>query len=301
MRHYEALASGAVLFFPELPIIPKYTLTHLPHALLQQALDLPGVQHIGTVTNPKNISADHPFFESILSFHIHFKKPGTIDTSKFDKKAYWDLADAMLKYTQQHLTCRAIVSSLLKTINAEGARKVLLVTRFSYDYLHLTIQNGFDELGLDLTIVGENARPWMYRLQGKATNGRSLSHMSEVERGEALQRLPTMYGQGFSFLARGLAGDKHEYVTNKTSTELSARIANQEFDAVVYTYIHAGMVGRDAYLDVVQKYYGFGQGKKPLAFLDFDDANFIGPHEYKKLAPLGHIFSREIQADRSCI
>lgn len=300
MRHYEAMASGTVLFFPELPMMPKYTLTHLPRDLLKKALELPGVRHMGVVKNPKLIGPTHQYYERAHSHHIHFKKRGNMINAQFDAGAYWSIADEMLAFTKKHLTCGAMVASLLRTMGVEDAKQVLLVTRFAYDYLHLSTQTGFDELGIDLTIVGEDSRPWMYKLQGKHTNFRSLDQMTEVDRGEAMQRLPPMYGHGFTFLARNVNRDRHEYITNTSSDALKKRIEWGHFDAVIYTYIHSGMVGRDPYLAEASKYYGVGK-PKPLAFIDHDDANFIGPHEYKKLASLGFVFAREIQEQRSCV
>jgi len=137
-RHYEILSSGAVPYFTDLAERPPYTLSFLPHQLLDEARSLAGV------------------------------KPMHIDHAVFNKTAYLTLAKQLLEYTNKHLTASAMARYVLEASGNEAAKSVLWINQpQNGDYLRDNMMVGFRHIFGD-KMVDVPAEDYMYTIPTSA-------------------------------------------------------------------------------------------------------------------------------------
>ncbi len=167
-RHLEILARGCVPFFPDLAfrchptaspclaLYPKELMKPLVE-LVQSASNrnssssLSSSLNTGGVDEWKSNNFENQFFARGKVWINVRQAPTKLNWATFDEKKYFALADQLLNFTQNHLTCGAIVSYLLKIVGIEEPKSVLVFVPDSVDYLALTIEQGFAELGMNYT------------------------------------------------------------------------------------------------------------------------------------------------------
>jgi hypothetical protein len=132
---------------------------------------------------------------------VNFKRRGYINWNKFNTTLYFDYADKLLEYGKKYLTGAAIASYLLKTLEIEEPKHVLLFGRGPFDYLEVTLLSGFSDLGIKTSVatwLGEN----IFKMK---TNNEPITRKERDEYLEKLtkkSRQPNAHGAGFGFLMR---------------------------------------------------------------------------------------------------
>ncbi len=316
LRHYEILASGAIPFMPDIEAFPVNSLTHFPKELLARVLKLPGVDHIPAQTaHPSTIPADHEWYQN-NGDNFHIKKRGTIDAKKFNRTLYFQVADELLAYTRKYLTCGAVVAGMLKRMGKENAKHVLVsaltidlyqIWQGSSDsYMVNTVLQGFNELGINVTMLTRDYALWRYKM-----NDRTLSEMSETARGYAIhgkninsghdehqsKYFIDLYGEGTGYKARAPNRYFDEKMSKENRAELTRRVLKREFDLVVFDFIENEMRSHAPLIESVSLAYD----KSEVAIVDLFDHHVVKWYEYPKLCDIGTIFVRELDEKIVCI
>ena len=148
-RHLDILASGSVPFFFDLNRCRDFDvcLPGYPARLVQRALRMSAVawmlspQNITEFIAPPYLYTEHPVFNVL--------KPGRILHDRFDRPAYFRLADELLEYTKKHLTTKAIAAHFLRAMGVENATTVFATV---YWWLPHTVglMHGLAALGVDV-------------------------------------------------------------------------------------------------------------------------------------------------------
>ena len=149
-RHVEVLASGTVPYWADIAVTPSWALVHYPKKLLKEALSLPGVEAVGKPDRGGGVDTEYLLSDGGGDY-VNFRKPGAINKATFDKDKYYDLADRILNFTKNHLTCGAMVAYILKTIGYEEPKSIFLANKFHMDYAGTPVECGLSELGLNYT------------------------------------------------------------------------------------------------------------------------------------------------------
>lgn len=179
------------------------------------------------------------------------------------REEYEPIIQELLDYTRQHLTTEArvkyILSKLGKTV--EDVKSVLYLGDSVHgDYLRCTVLHGFKKIFRE-KCVDMIRVPHIYD-----------SYPSEIRH--------EVHGFGFSYAFR----IPSEYDIRCDRTNLGERIANREFDVIVYGSVHRGL----PMLDHVLRHYR----ENEIAFLcgeDFHKCHFL----QNGLADKYHLFLRE--------
>ena len=230
-RHLEILSSGAVPYWADIHLIPEWAAPQYPKHLLKEALDLPGVEHIGRAS-PKGPVETEYLANLAFSDWTNFKKPGTINWTTFNTTRYKDLASRLLDYTRKHLSCSAMVAYLLKSIGVEEPKSVLLVNTWHMDYAGTPVECGLSELGLNYTTLLRDEWPDDQSFWERPEAARSDPEYS-AERHETLLRYrktDDRYGHGYLWTMR-INAPPNPRLTIQAAQEA---LRNRQFDLVIY-------------------------------------------------------------------
>lgn len=170
MRHYEILSQGTPAYFLDLnACMYKPCLSHLPKGLLSDVTQLPGVRHLGTVSDAES-SVRSPYYfrfsrkeildapdrKSDFTHVVNFVAAGDVDSDAFDEEEYDQLSKKLLVESRRSLSCASVVKSLF--VRAGFAvldalpRSILFVSFPHTDYITYTVECGLGELGLNYTV-----------------------------------------------------------------------------------------------------------------------------------------------------
>ena len=197
MRHNEIVAAGSIPFFDNLEACPDTELRVFPKQLVLLANRLPGI-HRDTLS---------------------------IDWAVFPVQEYERLRDAIHLFFVAHRSCEAVAGSLLRTIRAPSACKVLFLgSDPSPDYVRCGLVTGLKAvLGVENAVDSVRV-PHIYTSYDAAAAS-------------------TLYGRGMSYtrVVHDGAGEGPSAGERCDRTNLTARLAAGEFYGVVYGSIHRGM------------------------------------------------------------
>ncbi len=147
-----------------------------------------------------------------------------IDHEKFDREKYFEILNKLLDYTRQKLTTKAMASYILETINYNGEGNILFLSpSLAPDYMRCLTLIGLKELFGD-----------------KVVDVPKIGHIYDTYPLDP----SALYGKGMSYTKIIPDSD-----INRDNIE--ERIANKEFDLIVYGSIHRGM----PCLELVQRLY----------------------------------------------
>ena len=195
VRTMEILSQGSVPYYPDYDRC-EVCLSQLPRHLLERALNLPGLAHIGRVPNKSTqlLPTNRFFFRHKGSLNV--KDVGTIDWTTFNTTAYYSLAKELLNFTQNHLTCAAGMASLLKFIHFDEPTNILHIVRPNETLPGNNGVCGLAELGLNYTRnVATLEHRGMY-VEGRQVTGKSFARNIFDE------GINFMYAHGYSFSRR---------------------------------------------------------------------------------------------------
>jgi hypothetical protein len=253
MRHLEILSSGAIPYFADLDLCPKMTLSNYPKELIKQAMALPGLEHIGQVRRHEE-RMDTKFMIRNPRGHVNFKRTGELDFAKFDAEAYFDIADQILNHTRQYMTTAATVAYILKTIKYEEPKHVLMIGRWTYDYLHQTIESGLSDLGIRTTVLGHTT-DWVLKKKldpskPPPTEAEMEDFRMDRQRQSGHKQIP---GLAWFYGFRNLPHITRHSNKGRHDSDIRRRILDNEFDLVIYTYTENEPMSRRWYWNEVSR------------------------------------------------
>ncbi len=193
---------------------------------------------------PKDLVREAMQLEGVSYLHI--------DHSKFNKKRYYEILEQLLEYTRNYLTSRKMAEHVLNCVNYSGQGKVLFLSRDQYpDYLRCTMLIGFKEL-----------------LGDRLVDFPKIEHIYVNFKAD----IRTIYGKGITYtkIVEDIPLDREN---------IEQRIANHEFELIVYGSVHRGLL----FHDLVRAFYP----KEKIVYLCGEDAHFC------TFAHLDNLFLRE--------
>lgn len=309
MRHLEILSSGAIPYFADIDNCPRNSLASMPKQLIKEAMMLEGVSHVGRVHG--HGAVQNEFLDRHHGGHVNFRKPGTVlgfNTSMFDMQRYFTIADKILEHVKEHMTTRAMVSRMLRIVGHEEPRHVLLIGRYldpsGYDYIHVSIEHGLSDLGINTTIAG-GCRDFVMKMHKSEPNavdpmldpplnGVTTAEIEEYRLSRVMPVHPVagliwQYGfREFPFLA------KHDR-SGRNDPRVAKQILDGEFDLVIYTYVEGEPVQRKPYWNAVSQ----ALDKSRIIFVNHNDD--VGDPDYGIMESCRHgtVFKREMH-DSHC-
>lgn len=148
----------------------------------------------------------------------------SIDHTKFNKTKYYELLAKLIEHTKQNLTTKNMAKYLLKKINYTGNGNILFLTYTAEpDYLPDSILAGLKEL-LQERVIDVPKIDYLYKSYTK--------------------NIKALYGRGMTY-----SKIIEDIAVNRNNIE--QRIANKEFDIIIYGSVHRGLL----YHDLVVKNY----------------------------------------------
>lgn len=170
-----------------------------------------------------------------------------IDHGVFDEAKYHEILEKLLSHTREYLTTKRMAQYILDSINYKGEGKILYLSDDIYpDYMRCLMLVGLKEL-----------------LQERVIDFPKVPHIyTNYEGAEKL------YGKGFSYTKNicDLPMDREN---------IEDRIANKEFDLVIYGSVHRGL----RYYDLVTKKYD----KEQIVYLCGEDDHNCVFYDYHNL------------------
>jgi hypothetical protein len=249
LRHYDILTAGAIPYFPDLDRMPRNQMAHLPKALLQEARDLPG---LGTVRQNANSRFFHQYDHQ---GRVNMNQPGVIESDQFDLERYFNLAERILNYTRRHSSAEAMMSYLLKNIEYETPRRVLVIGRYgrSYDYMDLSIISGLSGLRIPTTVTaGLHIHPALFQLPAEKLLAMPRADRDAYVRQKIAEGDNVIAGAGFEYAFRM---NPHvveaPFILSENDPALTKRILNKEFDLALIS--KPGSPGNVPYLAAMRK------------------------------------------------
>jgi hypothetical protein len=290
MRHLEILSAGAIPYFADLELCPRMSLSHMPKELIKEAMALPGLEHIGQIRRHEE-RMDNEFMIRNPNGHVNFKRPGSVKFEKFDREAYFEIADRILNHTRHHMTTAATVAYVLRTIGYEEPKHVIMIGRWTYDYLHQTVESGLSDLGIKTTVLGHTT-DWVLKKKYNAVDGGVPEDEMEKFRLEQARNsghaqipgLAWFYGfRNLPHVTRHSHKDRHD-------NEIKKRILAGEFDLVIYTYTENEPMQRRWYWSEIER----AIPKERRVFLHHNDD--VGDPDYGSGESCKHgwLFKREM-------
>ena len=280
MRHTEILAAGSVPYFADLAKCGKFCLVMLPKKLLREAMELPGVDFIGSIGG-KPVNGE--FIENVprATANMNYKKTGRIDWAKFNETQYFDLADRMLRYTQQYSSTKSLVAYVLNKIGYEEPKHAFVLGRDHMDYLELMMESGFGDLGINYT--ANHVRPTWHQVP-RVEPGVEYS-AAELEKQRDKRGLKSaMHGAS---MVTGLRIPPLQFPTD--DGEIKRKLRNGEIDLVVYTWPHWPVTGYPYWKEV-----SAALPRERIVFIDGGDDGADPHNDFRKVVKHGHIFRREL-------
>jgi hypothetical protein len=148
-----------------------------------------------------------------------------IDHEKFDREKYNEILKKMLAHTRAHLTTNEMASYVLKKVNYSGQGNILYLTQeTSPDYLRCLTLVGLKEL-----------------FQNRVVDVPKIEHIYTTYP-ESISKMINGRGMTYTRIIPDLPVDRDN---------IEQRIANKEFDLIIYGSIHRGM----PFYDLVKQTY----------------------------------------------
>eukprot|EP00388_Colpodella_angusta_P026861 GDKK01007374.1.p1 GENE.GDKK01007374.1~~GDKK01007374.1.p1 ORF type:complete len:272 (-),score=27.49 GDKK01007374.1:101-892(-) len=253
----------------------------------------PALAHIGHVTGALNDEYFYPPANPYItkgSFNARSRVRFVNETFRFSKENfdyqwYWKSARQLLKFSQQYLTTEAMAAYVLKSMGAENAKHVLIITRSAWDNLHQSFITGLDGLGIKMTIVQDNtdekfAGCYRYPENREFSSSNIATLRERTGRG-------ALHGNGVPWANR-MRNKVHRYV--KGINEIVDQIEFEElYDAAFFTYF-----SEDAYpLGLMMDLKAHTKGK--VAVFDHDDSMGDPRRNSIYFAKEVYYFSRELR------
>lgn len=291
-RHYEVMGAGCVPYFYDILAAGPFILPQLPRKFLVDVVKQPALEHIGHVTGALGDQYEYPNVTYITQGHFNARsrvrfvnESFYFSKDNFDYNWYWKSARQLLKYTQKYLTTESMAAYVLKTMNVEHAKHVLILTRNAWDNLHQAFITGLDGLGIKMTIVQENDHAKFagcYRQTEKHL--RSSEDVATFRRQTGRAGL---HGSGVPWANR-MRNRDHKYV--KKVSNIWDQIEFEElYDAAIFTYF-----AEDSFpLGLVMDLKAHTNGK--VAVFDHSDSMGDPRRNAIYLAKEVYFFSRELR------
>jgi len=147
-----------------------------------------------------------------------------IDHRVFNQTKYYEILSKLLEYTRAHLTTKRMAEYVLDTIGYSGHGKILFLSKDTLpDYLRCLLLVGMKEL-----------------LQDRIVDFPKIEHIYKNYKGKK----ELLYGRGFTY-----AKNVDDLPVNRKN--IKRRIANKEFDLIIYGSVHRGC----PYLGLVKAIY----------------------------------------------
>lgn len=197
---------------------------------------------------PKDLIREAMHLEGVSYLHI--------DHSKFNKKRYYEILNQLLEHTRAHLTSRKMAEYVLNSVNYSGKGKVLFLSRDQYpDYLRCSMLIGLKEL-----------------LADRAIDFPKIEHVYNSYRND----IKTIYGKGITYtkIIDDISLDRQN---------IEQRIANHEFEIIIYGSVHRGLLFHDLVCTSYPKekiVYLCGEDAHYCTFANLNNM-FIREHDYK--------------------
>eukprot|EP00743_Colponemidia_sp_Colp-15_P015050 GILK01017981.1.p1 GENE.GILK01017981.1~~GILK01017981.1.p1 ORF type:complete len:450 (-),score=0.82 GILK01017981.1:149-1309(-) len=186
-RHHEILGSGCVPYFLDVPAMPTHILSHFPTTLFRDIVTQPAMARVGHIPgangdNFRTLTANSGGLMSMgnshhgrsqVMFPYDYDNVVSFDHSKHNETQYWAIARRLLKFSQKFATSEAMVSYILNTMGiAETTKKILFLSRGTWDNMGLSFLTGANGLGIEVTYVtGENNQNVFYCIEPDAPDG----------------------------------------------------------------------------------------------------------------------------------
>jgi hypothetical protein len=292
MRHLEILSAGAIPYFADLELCPLRTLGNYPKALIREAMELAGLEHVGRVRRGSE-RIDNEFMSTNAHGHLNFKKPGAIDLPNFPAEKYFEIADRILNHTRHHMTTAATVAYVLRTIGYEEPKHVIMIGRWTYDYLHQTVESGLSDLGIKTTVLGHTT-DWALRIGVREPVAET--QLEDLRR-ERANRANHKVIPGLAWMY-GFRSDPR--VINHTNADrndatIQQRILAGEFDLVIYSYTENEPISKRWYWNEISK----AIPKERRVFLHHNDDAQDPDRGSEESCHHGWLFKREMR-DVTC-
>lgn len=271
-RHWEILSAGSVPFFVDIEASPEHTLAHLPRSLMLEARHFPGTHYDPTT---QLVSIDH---------------------SVFDENKYQVLQQRILHLTRRRLTTEAIARDMMRRVgkSAEDLRSVLLMGCMEggaqVDYMDVFVTHGWIQaLGGDrVTVMAPNPALFRWSPPNETVPWDEAS-IKKAYGGDGLYGMGYSYGRRLYAHRERLEHDLRLYASEEGRRALQTKIDAHEFDLVVYTCSHRGMLWQDK---VLQKY-----APHEVLVVDGNDEAPDRSGRRRRLAAQSTFFLREIPDD----
>ena len=148
-RHLEHLAAGTVPYFIDLHSRPAGLGLGLPHELLLRAHELPGLARMKDEQYYVVRDGSNDYKKNVRQI----ARNGFIDREFFNEALYFDVADALLNFTRQRLTTKALAGYFLRAMNlthGRTPRRVFFSGRF-VTFESSALVHGLTSLGIEVT------------------------------------------------------------------------------------------------------------------------------------------------------
>lgn len=178
-----------------------------------------------------------------------------IDHTKFDREKYDEILRKLIEYTREHLTTKKMAEYILKTVDYKGKGKILCLSKdLAPDYLRCLTLIGLKEL-----------------LGNRIIDVPKINHIYTNYDKDVIN----LYGRGMTYtkIVPDLPVDREN---------IEERIANKEFDLIIYGSVHRGMPFYDLVLETYEA--------EKIVYICGEDSH------YCKLAHLPNFFLREYEA-----
>ena len=335
-RHYEILAQGTIPYFPDLELCNTKCLPFLPKDELRAIYKWPSLQHINHghrldgkpvpnvvrdwihapsrvrhAINGSEAAGNEEKMETQLAGrfflparvrghgrkHI-FAKTGHIDRGLHNESQYIQAARSLLQYTQEKLTCRAMAAYMLKVLEYEEPKRVLMSGGKGGNYLWSTIMFGLGDLGIPCTAIQSAWNQMKVRVPADVEINRTkLPTSSEFER-EIIRQGMRWNGMGYGFGNRRLWGEDKPFDEDKPRNTREL-LQSGTFDLVLIQVntCASNPTTFNATMDMFDRLKGEGKIAK-IAFLIGDDDDTPQnqrrcPDYLDRILSLGTVFVRE--------
>lgn len=251
LRHLEIMANGCVPFVPDIADCPNQTMAAYPKKLFYEIVTAyPQFQFDGHAIN--------------VNDQLHKKN--------FDLNLYQSFAEASLDYVRNHLTTTKVANRLLNDLGYDNSQlntkppTILFISRSKkVDYVRDLLLHGLRKL-LGPNIIDVRRSHFLYK-----------SYQRDQDE--------NLYGYGFSYACQ--ISDESEKYINRTN--IKKRLANGEFDLVIYGAILHGLPG----FNLVKRY----MPREKIILLDGGDSHQLPltPENPQRKIDVGNPLSKHPQ------
>lgn len=272
LRHYEILATGSLPLFVNIKHCPQQALSIHPKSLYKLILKFPGLE-----INAHKTKTQVYAFDKL-----------SLEMKRFDRRLYSALTSALLYYTRNVLSTKAIAQYVLNTmyknshglINSPHPKSILYLTHKDHDmdkgdYMTDFLLHGLQEILGQKTILDFPSRDCLYK------------HFPLFNESNYLAARMKMYGMGFSY---GAKIDVFAGTIDRNMEEVKQNIIGRKYDIIILGSGHRdGWASKLFFWDLVCKHYH----RLEVGFVDGGD-DHLARKVLDRYAPCaGHLFSRE--------